>query len=196
MYWLSMLLTSNINLSSFDTIHTGEEHEGPALRLKGKINPLIGCPTTLVSSLTSLSFCKYFTEFLLSFLQCYSWWLVFSLFCGVPPIFPNTVDNSLTGIIPTELGVLTNLRSLDFGKYFYNLLTSSFLQFAHNFIFLQYFQIQSLTVSVETFHLKLACWQAWLNFILVSISNTHTFMFQIFCFLTFWCSSNIAKCSF
>ena len=39
-----------------------------------------------------------------------------SLF-DVPPIFHNTARNDLTGTIPKELGALTKLEKLYFGKY-------------------------------------------------------------------------------
>jgi hypothetical protein len=51
--------------------------------------------------------------YLMPFGKCF----VLSLFDVYPILFPNTVNNSLEGSIPTELGDLTSLVGLYFGKY-------------------------------------------------------------------------------
>ena len=64
MFWISILFKcctmhckKEMNeISSFDTLHTDN------IYLTGTISPLIGCPTTLVSTLTVLDFCKYISN--------------------------------------------------------------------------------------------------------------------------------------
>jgi hypothetical protein len=106
-----------------------------------------------------------------SVLQWYSRCCVFSRF-NVPPICPNTDTNSLTGIIPTELGALKSLGALYFSKY---IATKDVLS-SHCLMFLLYCQIQLIIVLKEAFQQSWASCQAWNFLVSVSILNSsHTF---------------------
>jgi hypothetical protein len=83
-----------------------EDEGGLGLGLEGTISPLIGCPTTLVSSLIGIIF-NYNNLGGTIPTELGKLTSLTELFFYV---------NSLEGNIPTEIGMLTSLKLLDFGK--------------------------------------------------------------------------------